>query len=171
MKLLLRGIFYGLVVAALLTPGESFTLSHPSKRQAIPLLASPLKDLQVIDTQVGTGEEATFESIVTVQYVGTFYESQETFDESMISFKLGYGKVIKGCDQGIRGMKVGGKRILHIPAKLAFGEQGFGPEPYSIPPDTDLEYSVFLTAVATGPMAEAAANMGIGLDRNTVYLK
>lgn len=171
MKLLLRCIFYGLVVAALLTPVESFALSHASKRQAFPLLSSPLKDLEVIDTQVGTGEEAKFESIVTVQYVGTFYESQETFDESMISFKLGYGKVIQGCDRGIRGMKVGGQRILKIPATLGFGEQGSGPEPYSIPPNTDFEYSVLLTAVASGPMAEAAANMGIGLDRNTVYLK
>lgn len=134
-------------------------------------LQSALEDLEIIDTKEGSGDVAKFESIVTVRYTGKFYESQEEFDTSMISFKLGYGKVLEGCDKGIRGMKVGGTRILKVPSRMGFGSAGFGPEPYSIPPDTDLEYSVELTAIASGPMAEAAAKMGIGLDPNTVYLK
>ena len=162
------------VTAVILGLADSFAPTNRLQRRhasIITIESSALEDLEIIDIKEGTGEVAKFESIVTVKYVGKFYETQETFDESMISFKLGYGKVIKGCDQGIRGMKVGGNRILKIPASLGFGAEGFGPEPYSIPPNTDLEYSVELTNVSSGPMAEAAASMGIGLDRNTVYLK
>lgn len=131
----------------------------------------PLQDLEIVDIEEGTGAIAKFESIVTIKYTGRFYESGEDFDQSMISFKLGFGKVLDGCDKGIRDMKVGGTRLLKIPSRLGFGTEGFGPEPYSIPPNSDLEYTVELTAVASGPMAEAAANMGIGLDPNTIYLK
>ena len=131
----------------------------------------PLEDLEIIDTQEGTGDVAKFESIITIKYTGRFYESGDEFDtDSMITFKLGYGKVLDGCDKGIRGMKVGGTRILKIPSRLGFGTEGFVGQ-YTIPPNTDLEYTVELISVASGPMAEAAAKMGIGLDPNTVYLK
>jgi FKBP-type peptidyl-prolyl cis-trans isomerase FkpA len=170
-------LIQALVLLAPLTADGFLLHSISARRQAsaIPsLYSSPLEDLEIVDTQEGTGDVAKFESIVTIKYVGKFYDDessqQEPFDESMISFKLGCGKVIKGCDKGVRGMKVGGTRVLKIPANLGFGAEGFT-GPYSIPPNTDLEYSVELTAVASGPMAEAAANMGIGLDRNTVYLK
>jgi len=141
----------------------------------------PLEALEMSDTIEGTGGVAAFESIVTIKYTGSLFsfesesESQQKqepapFDQSMISFKIGYGKVLDGCDQGIRGMKVGGIRVLKIPSHLGFGTEGFDGA-YSIPPDSDLLYIVELIAVASGPMAEAAAKMGIGLDRNTVYLK
>ena len=155
---------------------DAFSLNHHviaiPQRASTVLRSSPLEDLEIIDTKEGTGKDvAKFDTIVTIQYTGKFYESQEEFDTSMISFKLGYGKVLDGCDKGIRGMKVGGARVLKIPARLGFGAEGFAGPDYSVPPDTDLEYSVELTAVASGPMAEAAAKMGIGLDPNTVYLK
>jgi len=144
-------------------------------------ISTSLVVLEMSDTIEGTGGVAAFESIVTIKYTGSLFsfesesESQQEqepvpFDQSMISFKIGYGKVLDGCDQGIRGMKVGGIRVLKIPSHLGFGTEGFDGA-YSIPPDSDLLYIVELIAVASGPMAEAAAKMGIGLDRNTVYLK
>lgn len=137
---------------------------------------APLDELVVTDSIEGTGDSvAAFGSIVTVTYKGFLWtcktEKKLPFDKSMITFKLGYGKVLEGCDKGIRGMRVGGSRNLKIPSQLGFGVAGFGPMPYSIPPNADLEYDVELISVATGPMAEAAAKMGIGLDPNTVYLK
>ena len=131
-----------------------------------------LQELEIIELQEGSGKDiAKFDTIVTIKYIGRFLGSSEQFDESMISFKLGYGKVIEGCDRGIKGMKVGGSRVLKIPSKLGFGPLGYESPNYTIPPNADLEYTVELVSVASGPMAEAAANMGIGLDPNTVYLK
>ena len=151
---------------------NTFNLPHNNILPSALRSSSSLEDLEIIDTQEGTGgDTAKFESIVTIKYTGKVLKTQEQFDQSMISFKLGYGKVLDGCDKGIRGMRVGGIRILKIPSRLGFGVDGFGPDPYSIPPNTDLEYTIELTALASGPMAEAAANLGIGLDSNTVYLK
>mmetsp|Transcript_6412 Transcript_6412/g.7371 ORF Transcript_6412/g.7371 Transcript_6412/m.7371 type:complete len:204 (-) Transcript_6412:239-850(-) len=140
-------------------------------------ISASLVALEMSDTIEGTGGVAAFDSIVTIKYTGSLLsfesESQQEpvpFDQSMISFKIGYGKVLDGCDRGIRGMKVGGIRVLKIPSHLGFGTEGFEGA-YSIPPNSDLQYTVELIAVTSGPMAEAAANMGIGLDRNTVYLK
>lgn len=130
-----------------------------------------LEQLLVTDSVEGTGETAKFGAIVTVNYEGFLLEDGTLFDTSMISFKLGYGKVLEGCDKGIKGMRVGGKRVLKIPSKLGFGSAGFGPEPYSVPKNADLEFRVELLSVASGPMSEAAANMGIGLNPKTVYLK
>jgi len=140
-------------------------------------ISASLVALEMSDTIEGTGGVAAFDSIVTIKYTGSLLsfesESQQEpvpFDQSMISFKIGYGKVLDGCDRGIRGMKVGGIRVLKIPSHLGFGTEGFEGA-YSIPPNSDLQYIVELIAVTSGPMAEAAAKMGIGLDRNTVYLK
>jgi len=140
-------------------------------------ISASLVALEMSDTIEGTGGVAAFDSIVTIKYTGSLLsfesESQQEpvpFDQSMISFKIGYGKVLDGCDRGIRGMKVGGIRVLKIPSHLGFGTEGFEGA-YSIPPNSDLQYTVELIAVTSGPMAEAAAKMGIGLDRNTVYLK
>ena len=132
---------------------------------------SPLQDLEIVDTVEGTGDVAKFDSIVTIKYTGRFLGIEEKFDEKMISFKIGYGKVLSGCDRGIRSMRVGGTRVLKIPSKLGFGPSGFSGPEYTVPPDQDLEYTVELVSVTSGPMAEAAANLGIGLDPNTVYLK
>lgn len=133
--------------------------------------SSTLSELEMIDTLLGSGDEAKFDTIVTIRYTGKFYESGDEFDASTISFKLGYGKVLDGCDTGIRGMKVGGRRILKIPSRLGFGVEGMAGPDYTVPPNTDLEYNIELLSVASGPMAEAAAKMGIGLDPSTVYLR
>lgn len=90
----------------------------------------PPADLVVEDITVGDGAEAAAGSTVAVHYVGVAYSSGEEFDSSWgrgpIQFPLGAGRVIAGWDQGVAGMKVGGRRKLIIPAHLAYGEHGAG---------------------------------------------
>ncbi len=83
------------------------------------------------DVITGTGAEAKSGSQITVQYVGLGLKTEKEFDASWgkqpFSLKLGAGSVIKGWDQGIVGMKVGGRRLLVIPPDLGYGAQGFPP--------------------------------------------
>eukprot|EP00591_Stephanopyxis_turris_P009913 CAMPEP_0195518926 /NCGR_PEP_ID=MMETSP0794_2-20130614/13961_1 /TAXON_ID=515487 /ORGANISM="Stephanopyxis turris, Strain CCMP 815" /LENGTH=176 /DNA_ID=CAMNT_0040647975 /DNA_START=8 /DNA_END=534 /DNA_ORIENTATION=+ len=150
----------------------TYTIRQPKQqsikpwRNRVVLNESPLKDLGVLDTTEGTGDIAKNGDIVTVKYVGSLLSTNTQFDKSMISFKLGAGRVLPGCEQGIVGMRVGGTRVIQIPSLLGYGPAGFGgpAAPYTIPPDADLEFVVELTALASGKMAEMAAGMGIGLD-------
>jgi peptidylprolyl isomerase len=88
------------------------------------------------DVVVGTGPEAVAGSPVAVRYVGAFYETGEQFDsswsggpEQTLPVTLGQGGVIPGFDQGITGMREGGRRMVTIPSDLAYGPQGQGPIP------------------------------------------
>jgi peptidylprolyl isomerase len=88
-------------------------------------------DLIIEDTIVGTGAEALKGNLVDVHYVGVSASTGEQFDASWdrnepLSFPLGAGYVIAGWDQGVAGMKIGGRRRLVIPAHLAYGDQGAG---------------------------------------------
>lgn len=92
-----------------------------------------LHKLIVDDVLVGTGDAVALGNTVTVHYIGTLQNGQE-FDNSNkrgepFTFTVGEGKVIKGWEEGIVGMKVGGKRILVVPASMGYGEKGFGPIP------------------------------------------
>ena len=105
-------------------------------------------ELVIEDLKVGTGTEAREGGNVTVHYVGTLTDGKK-FDSSRdrgkgFSFKLGAGQVIKGWDQGVAGMKVGGLRKLTIPPHLAYGERGF---PGAIPPSATLVFEVELLSV------------------------
>ncbi|HVE97759.1 MAG TPA: FKBP-type peptidyl-prolyl cis-trans isomerase [Mycobacteriales bacterium] len=105
--------------------------------------------LQVDDLIVGTGAVATAGSPIRVHYVGVSYSTGKQFDASWDSgnpfpFTLGGGDVIPGWDQGIVGMKVGGRRQLTIPPDLAYGAQGFPPV---IAPNETLVFVVDLLAV------------------------
>ena len=96
-----------------------------------PVPGPPPSDLQVTDITVGDGPEATPGKTVTVHYVGVSHDSGEEFDASWnrgeaFSFPLGGGRVIAGWDQGVAGMKIGGRRRLVIPPHLAYGERGAG---------------------------------------------
>ncbi len=107
--------------------------------------AAPTK-LITKDLIVGTGPEAKDGDTVTVNYVGVLYSNGKVFDASWnrhepFSFTLGEGKVIPGWDQGVVGMKVGGRRELIIPAPLAYGAQG---SPPTIPPNSALVFVVDL---------------------------
>jgi peptidylprolyl isomerase len=92
----------------------------------------PPSDLVITDITEGDGAEATAGSTVVAHYVGVAHSSGEEFDASYnrgdpLSFQLGVGQVISGWDQGIQGMKVGGRRQLVIPAHLAYGDRGAPP--------------------------------------------
>jgi peptidylprolyl isomerase len=91
----------------------------------------PPAELEVKDLVVGEGDEAAHGQQVEVHYVGVAWSTGEQFDASWdrgdsFSFGLGQGRVIKGWDQGVAGMKVGGRRRLTIPPGLAYGERGAG---------------------------------------------
>ena len=86
-------------------------------------------ELTITDLIVGDGPEAVPGGLVDVHYVGVEFDTGEEFDSSWnrgapLSFPLGAGHVIRGWDQGIQGMKIGGRRRLTIPAHLAYGERG-----------------------------------------------
>lgn len=94
----------------------------------------------------GTGAEAKAGESVTVNYVGALYSNGKVFDASWLrkepfTFTLGQGQVIKGWDQGVVGMKVGGRRELIIPSELAYGKAGSPPK---IPPNSPLIFIVDL---------------------------
>jgi FKBP-type peptidyl-prolyl cis-trans isomerase FkpA len=108
--------------------------------------------LQYVDTQVGDGATAEPGLLVTVHYTGWLYQDGAQgvkFDSSKdrrdpFQFSLGAGMVIKGWDEGVAGMKVGGARTLIIPASLGYGARGAGGV---IPPNATLKFDVELLAV------------------------
>lgn len=92
---------------------------------------APPADLLLEDLQVGAGPEATPGRQVAVDYVGVAWSNGAEFDNSYdrgqpLTFHLGAGQVISGWDQGIVGMKVGGRRRITIPSHLAYGQAGAG---------------------------------------------
>lgn len=108
--------------------------------------------LQYWDIKVGTGDAAKDGDNVKVHYTGWFTTGKK-FDSSVdarqpYSFTLGKGAVIKGWDEGVTGMKVGGKRQLRIPPELAYGEKGYKEV---IPPNATLIFDVQLLAVTPQP--------------------
>ncbi|HEX5375082.1 MAG TPA: FKBP-type peptidyl-prolyl cis-trans isomerase [Solirubrobacterales bacterium] len=108
----------------------------------------PPKRLEVKDVETGSGATAKAGDVVSVEYVGVGYGSGEEFDASWgrepFTFQLGAGMVIPGWDQGVEGMKVGGRRELIIPPELAYGEAG---SPPAIGPNETLIFVIDLLAV------------------------
>ena len=121
--------------------GTKPTVSVPS--------GNPPTTLQKTDLIVGKGAEAAAGKKVTVQYVGVSFASKKQFDASWdrgqpFSFVLGAGNVIQGWDEGVPGMKVGGRRQLVIPAAMAYGAEG---SPPVIGPNEALVFVVDLLSV------------------------
>ena len=93
--------------------------------------SDPPADLVIIDDVVGDGDEAVAGKGVTVHYVGVSWSTGRQFDASWdrgdtFRFGLGAGQVIEGWDRGVAGMRVGGRRTLHIPPHLGYGASGAG---------------------------------------------
>ena len=114
-----------------------------------------ISSLQITDVKVGAGAAATPGKEVTVHYTGCFYNPHadnkrgRKFDSSRddgepFSFRLGAGQVIKGWDQGVAGMKVGGKRTLLLPSAMGYGSRGAGGD---IPPNAALVFDVELVSI------------------------
>ncbi len=109
---------------------------------------APPSTLETKELIKGSGAEAKAGQSVTVNYVGVLYHGGKEFDSSWkrsepFTFTLGKGQVIKGWDQGVAGMKVGGRRELIIPSELAYGKTG---SPPTIPPNAPLVFVVDLLA-------------------------
>lgn len=115
-------------------------------------LAEDVETLQIIEVVEGTGEVAEAGQVAVVHYTGWLYDADaednrgEKFDSSVdrdepFKFPLGAGRVIRGWDEGVAGMKVGGKRRLVIPPDMAYGERGAG---RVIPPNAVLVFDVEL---------------------------
>ena len=108
-----------------------------------------------IDIKTGTGKEATAGKVVSVHYTGWLFDKSaadnkgKKFDSSRgrpgnFTFPLGAGRVIKGWDQGVQGMKVGGQRTLIIPSSMGYGKRGAG---NAIPPNATLVFDVELMEI------------------------
>jgi FKBP-type peptidyl-prolyl cis-trans isomerase FkpA len=114
-----------------------------------PKVVTTASGLKYEDTKTGSGDEAKVGQQATVHYTGWLWAEEKRgnkFDSSKdrgepFKFPLGGGRVIKGWDEGVVGMKVGGTRILTIPADLGYGATGAGP---SIPPNSTLQFEVEL---------------------------
>lgn len=123
-----------------------------SEKPEVPASDEPAPDELVIDDiVVGDGAEAVEGSTADVKYVGAFYESGEEFDSSWsqsaeytIPVPLGAGQVVAGFEQGIEGMKVGGRRMITIPSDLGYGPEG---RPPVIPGDATLVFVMDLVEV------------------------
>ncbi len=109
--------------------------------------------LRYSDSVVGNGSEAVSGKNVSVHYTGWLLKEHDAkgskFDSSVdrgqpFEFALGAGQVIRGWDEGVAGMKIGGKRTLYIPSKLGYGARGAGGV---IPPNADLNFAVELLGV------------------------
>jgi peptidylprolyl isomerase len=116
----------------------------------IPADQAPSHELELEDLAVGDGEEAVSGSKVEVHYVGVSWATGQQFDASWdrgdtFKFGLGQGQVIPGWDQGVAGMKVGGRRRITIPPHLAYGKRGAGGV---IGPDETLVFVVDVVGVS-----------------------
>lgn len=134
------------------TPAHKRILVAPNTNAPTKVTGDGVKTdsgLQYWDIKVGTGDEAKDGDQIKVHYTGWFTDGKK-FDSTVdahqpYSFTLGVGKVIKGWDEGIVGMKVGGQRQLRIPPELAYGEAGYKT---IIPPNATLIFDVQLLAIA-----------------------
>ena len=149
---------FSLLPLALLLSASLFSTAACSERAAPPAPTtekSKVKELIKTDTRTGTGAEATAGHDVTVHYTGWLYDEAAPdhhgtkFDSSRdrnepFEFPLGAGRVIRGWDEGVAGMKVGGQRTLVIPPEMGYGSRGAGG---LIPPNAALVFDVELLAV------------------------
>jgi FKBP-type peptidyl-prolyl cis-trans isomerase FkpA len=145
----------GLLVAAGCVQSQTPAANAAPTKKDTPKMITTASGLMYEDEVLGTGAEAKAGQTVTVHYTGWLLDEAapnkrgKKFDSSKdrgdpFKFPLGGGRVIKGWDEGVQGMKVGGKRILTIPAAIGYGARGAGGV---IPPNATLIFEVDLLAV------------------------
>jgi FKBP-type peptidyl-prolyl cis-trans isomerase FkpA len=153
-----RCIALASAAAAVLLAPSGITLAQATETAPIPSqskMDATIMQLQKTDISVGTGAEAVTGKITVVHYTGWLFEPASAdkkgrkFDSSLdrgvpFSFPLGAGRVIRGWDEGVAGMRVGGRRTLVIPPDMAYGSRGAGGV---IPPDATLLFEVELLEV------------------------
>ncbi len=150
-KALISILFLGATLTACTDNADIKKVTVPPVEPASTSITTLVKD----DVKVGTGAEAKSGQTVSVHYTGWLYDPSaadkhgKQFDSSRtrgtpFQFPLGAGRVIKGWDQGVAGMKVGGQRTLTIPAEMGYGARGAGG---SIPPNATLIFDVELIGV------------------------
>jgi FKBP-type peptidyl-prolyl cis-trans isomerase len=145
-KIILR-ILAAVALSTGCSSSTSTTRSEADMQRAVEL-SKAVTSLQIVDTTVGTGAEATPGRRVRVHYTGTLMDGTK-FDSSRDSnqpfeFTLGTRSVIAGWDEGVKGMKVGGVRQLTIPASMGYGARGYPPV---IPGDAALKFEIELLGV------------------------
>jgi peptidylprolyl isomerase len=131
---------------------DSALMTDPATAQSAAKPVTTSSGLQIIDTKPGTGAQPRSGQTVTVHYTGWLYENGakgKKFDSSVdrsepFSFPIGQGRVIRGWDEGVASMKVGGTRTLIIPPALGYGARGAGGV---IPPNATLIFDVELLGV------------------------
>ncbi len=147
-KLSTNQIIVGIIILIVVIVGAVYLLKGNSNSMGvIGKNISTDSNVEIVDTQIGTGKEAVNGSHVFVHYKGTL-DNGAVFDESYsrgkpIDFDLGSGRVIRGWEVGLQGMKVGGKRHLVIQPDYAYGTQAIG----GIPPNAVLTFDVELVDV------------------------
>lgn len=151
--LIVIGIIAVVIIVVVLALGGSkqTNSNQPMNEQNRGATRTTSDGLQITDEVIGTGVEATAGKLVTVDYVGTLTNGTK-FDSSIdrgtpFTFTLGAGDVIKGWDEGVQGMKIGGKRKLVIPPSLAYGDRAVGGV---IPANATLVFEVQLLDVKSG---------------------
>lgn len=153
MKSAIKKTSLGLML--LLTIAGCQAQSNSSNAKETAQMTANVTELKKIDTVVGDGREAEIGFNVTVHYTGWLYDASKEdhkgkkFDSSLdrnspFNFFLGGGQVIQGWDEGVQGMKVGGKRTLIIPSEMGYGARGAGGV---IPPNAVLVFDVELLGV------------------------
>jgi FKBP-type peptidyl-prolyl cis-trans isomerase len=143
----IRHIFMAFTLTLIPVFGWGDTMAENQKGMQDQEVTTP-SGLKYVDQVIGTGDLAVVGKTTTVHYTGWLTNGQK-FDSSSdrgqpFSFPLGAGRVIKGWDEGVQGMKVGGKRKLTIPAELGYGSRGAGGV---IPPNATLIFDVELLGV------------------------
>ena len=144
-----------LLPLTLLLSASIFSITACTQQALPPKEIKPVTELIKTDVKAGTGAEATAGHVVSVHYTGWLYDEAATdhkgrkFDSSRdrgtpFQFPLGAGRVIKGWDTGVEGMKVGGQRTLVIPPQLGYGARGAG---NVIPPNATLVFDVELLGI------------------------
>ena len=137
------------------SPTQAPAVSSPPSSTTFSKFGANVTELKIVEQKQGTGTEAVAGKAVIVHYTGWLYDPAAAdghgakFDSSLdrsvpFGFILGAGKVIKGWDEGVAGMKIGGKRTLVIPPQKAYGERGAGGV---IPPNATLLFDVELLEV------------------------